>query len=268
MASNRAAHPWHQCQSFSSGIGNFGHLRGFVYLGKITSRIDMFARGYWMRAALSLLAIAGLSIAAFVHYGNHIPPPKQLSIFQQSKETDSEGKEAETTPLSASDKTVTMVSPLEQFMQGAKTDKPAEDRAPRNVVPSDLIAPSPVGTSGVILHKTFSVATAATFSFLIPAHAATPQLHGRYRSFIRRAGNQSSEEAPDIAFLLMNEEQYADVLSGQSVDALFAVDASHDQEIDFGLPASQNRPAKFYLVFRNRPSEGNKIVQADFTVDF
>ena len=223
-----------------------------------------------MRAVLSWLAIGGLSIAAFMHYGNHIPQLKQLSIFQQSKATDSEGKEkeAETTPPPASDKIVSMVSPLEQLMEGVKADKPAEDRAPRKLVPSDLIAPSPVGTSGVILHKTFSVARAATFSFLIPAHAATPQLHGRYRSFIRRAGNQSSEEAPDIAFLLMNEEQYADVLSGQSVDALFAVDASHDQEIDFGLPASQNHPAKFYLVFRNRPSEGKKIVQADFTVDF
>ena len=222
-----------------------------------------------MRAALSWLAIGGLSIAAFMHYGNHIPQLKQLSIFQQSKATDSEGKEkeAETTPPPASDKIVSMVSPLEQLMEGVKADKPAEDRAPRKLVPSDLIAPSPVGTSGVILHKTFSVARAATFSFLIPAHAATPQLHGRYQSFIRQAG-QSSEEAADIAFLLLNEEQHADFLSGQPADVLLAVDASHDQEINFGLPASQNHPAKFYLVFRNSPSAGKKIVQADFTVDF
>jgi hypothetical protein len=221
-----------------------------------------------MRAALSWLAIGGLSIAAFVHYGNHISQLKQLSIFQHSKETDSEEKEAETTPPSASDKTVTVVSPLEQLMGVVKADKPAEDRAPRKLVPSDLIAPSPVGTSGVILHKTFSVATAATFSFLIPAHAATPQLHGRYQSFIRQAGNQSSEEAADITFLLLNEEQHADFLSGQPADVLFSVDASHDQEVNFRLPASQNLPAKFYLVFRNRPSEGKKIVQAEFTVDF
>jgi hypothetical protein len=220
-----------------------------------------------MRAALSWLAIGGLSIAAFVHYGNHIPHLKQLSIAQQSKETDSEGKEAETTPPSASDKTVIMVSPLEQLM-GAKAAKPPEARAPRKLVPSDLIAPSPVGTSGVILHKTFSVATAATFSFLIPAHAATPQLHGRYQSFIRQAGNQSSEEAADIAFLLMSEEQHADFLSGQPADVLFSVEASHDQGVNFGLPASQNHPAKFYLMFRNSPSAGKKIVQADFTVDF
>src|SRR6202521_2101157 len=140
----------------ASQASNFGHLRGSVYLGKITSRFGMFARGYWMRAALSWLAIGGLSIAAFVHYGNHIPQLKQLSIFQQSKETDLEGKEAETTPPSASGKTVNMVSPLEQLMEGAKSDKPAEDRAPRNLVPSDLIAPSPVGTGGVILHMTFS----------------------------------------------------------------------------------------------------------------
>jgi hypothetical protein len=222
-----------------------------------------------MRAALSWLAIGGLSIAAFMHYGNHIPQLKQLSIFQRSKATDSEGKEAETAPPSASDKMVSVVSPLEQLMEGAKADKPAEDRAPpRKLVPSDLIAPSPVGTSGVILHKTFSVATAATFSFLIPAHAATPQLHGRYQSFIRQTGNQSSGEAADIAFLLMNEEQHAAFLSGQPADVLFSVDASHDQEVNFGLPSSQNHPAKFYLMFRNSSSEGKKIVQADFTVDF
>jgi hypothetical protein len=220
-----------------------------------------------MRAALSWLAIGGLSIAAFVHYGNHIPQLKQLSILQKSKETDSEGIEAETTPPSAPDKIVSVVSPLEQWMEGAKANKPAEDRAPSKLVPSDLIAPSPVGTSGVILHKTFSVATAATFSFLIPAHAVSPQLHGRYQSFIRQAG-QSSEEAADIDFLLMNEEQHANFLSGQPADVLFSVDASHDQEVNFGLPASQNHPAKFYLVFRNSPSEGKKIVQADFTVDF
>ena len=221
-----------------------------------------------MRAALSWLAIGGMSIAAFVHYGNHIPQLKQLSIFQQSKQTDSEGTEAETTPPSGSDEIVSMASPLQQVMEGAKADKPAEDRAPSKLVPSDLIAPSPVGTSGVILHKTFSVVTAATFSFLIPAHAATPHLHGRYQSFIRQAGNQSSEEAADITFLLMNEEQHADFLSGQPADVLFSVDASHDQDVNFGLPTSQNQPAKFYLVFRNSPAEGKKIVQADFTVDF
>jgi hypothetical protein len=234
----------------------------------MTLRFGKFARGYWMRAALSWLAIGGLSITAFVHYGNHIPQLKQLSIFQQSKQPDSEGKEAETTPPSASDRMVSVVSPLEKLMEGVKADKPAEDRAPRQLVPSDLIAPSPVGTSGVILHRTFSVASAATFSFLIPAHAATPQLHGRYQSFTRQAGNQSSEEAADIAFLLLNEEQHADFLSGQPADVLFSVDASHDQEVNFGLPASQNHPAKFYLVFRNSPREGKKTVQADFTVDF
>ncbi|HVR22267.1 MAG TPA: hypothetical protein VMU26_03015 [Candidatus Polarisedimenticolia bacterium] len=220
-----------------------------------------------MRAALSWLAIGGLSIAGFVHYGNHIPQLKQLSIFQQSKETDPEGKDAETTSPSASDKIVSVASPREQRMEGAKANKPAEDLALSKLVPSDLIAPSPAGTGGVILHKTFSVATAATFSFLIPAHAASPQLHGRYQSLIRQAG-QSSEEAADIDFLLMNEEQHAHFLSGQPADVLFSVDASHDQEVNFGLPASQNHPAKFYLVFRNSPSEGKKTVQADFTVDF
>ena len=225
-----------------------------------------------MRAALPWLAIVGLSIAAFVHYGDHLPQLKQLSFFQQSKEANStETKETDPTPpaASTSDKLVTMVSPLEQLMDGSgsKPEKPPEDHTPRK--PSaDLIAPSPVGTSGVILHKTFSVATSINFPFVIPAHAATPQLRGHYQSFTRQDGTQAGEESADVSFLLMNEEQYTEFINRRPADALFSVDSSHDQNINFGLPASQSQPAKFYLVFRNSPGEGKKIVKADFTVDF
>jgi hypothetical protein len=226
-----------------------------------------------MRAALNLLIIGGLLTAAFVHYGNHIPQLKQLS-FLQSKETDSaEGKDPATT--TTSDKLVTMVSPLQRLMEGSDSkgsdsnpDKPAETQTPWKTHKADLIAPSPVGTSGVILHKTFSVATAVGFSFLIPAHAATPQLHGHYRGFAHQEGIQGGDESGDISFLLMNEEQHADFKSGQPADALLSLDASHDQVVNFGLPASQNQPARFYLVFRNLPGESKKTVQADFSVDF
>jgi hypothetical protein len=38
--------------------------------------------------------------------------------------------------------------------------------------------------------------------------------------------------------------------------------------VNFNLPASRDLPVKYYLVFRNEPREGKKIVQADFKVDF
>jgi hypothetical protein len=226
-----------------------------------------------MRAALNLLIIGGLLIAAFVHYGNRIPQLKQLSFFQ-SKDTDS-AAEKEPAATTTSDKPVTIVSPLQQLMEGSdpkgsdsNPDKPAETQTPWKTHKADLIAPSPVGTSGVILHKTFSVATAAGFSFLIPAHAATPKLHGHYRGFTHQEGIQGGDESGDVAFVLMNEEQHADFASGHPADVLLSLEAAHDQEVNFGLPASRNQPARFYLVFRNLPGESKKTVQADFSVDF
>jgi hypothetical protein len=224
-----------------------------------------------MRAALNLLVIGALLTAAFVHYGNRIPQLKQLSLLQQSKnkDTDSAG-EKETAAPSASGKPVNFVSPLQQLMGEGdpNSDKQEENRSPWKTHKSDLIASSPVGTSGVILHKTFSVATSAGFSFVIPAHAMTPQLHGHYRGFAHQQGNQGGDESGDISFFLMNEEQHADFASGHPADTLLSLDASHDQEVNFSLPASLNQPAKFYLMFRNAPGESKKIVQADFSVDF
>ena len=221
-----------------------------------------------MRAVLPWLIIFGLFIAAFVHYGNQIPSLKQLALSHTKEATDT--KDADPTPavLPASDKPVTFVSPLEQLM--GPTDSSATDSTPEKPPvphplgkpnPKDLIAPSPVGTSGVILHRTFSVANAVDFPFIIPAHAATPKLRGHYQS-------QSADENTNVGFLLMNEEQYTDFINRRPIDSLFSVDSSHDQDINFGLPSSLSQPAKFYLVFRNSPGEGRKTVKADFAVDF
>lgn len=136
------------------------------------------------------------------------------------------------------------------------------------VVPStDRVGPSPLGTSQNILHKTFSVRTSATFPFEIPPHASTPHLHGQYKSFLKESG-QSGGRA-NVDFLILNEDQYADFIHRQSGETVFATEASHDQEVEVGLPASQERPLKFFLVFRNSSGEKTtKLVQADFTVDF
>jgi hypothetical protein len=235
-----------------------------------------------MRAALNLLIVGAVLTAAFVHYGNHLPQLKQLAVPPQSKEPNSTelkdndlaraiAENSDPTTIS-NDQLVTVVGPLQQFMNNnndnEKPEKPAEDHTPHKPSPSDLIAPSPVGTSGVVLHKTFSVAGAAKFSFVIPAHAATPQLHGHYRSFAHSDGAQVGDLSANVGFLLMNEEQHAEFVNGGADDVLLSLNSSHDQDVNFALPTSQNQPLKFYLVFRNTPGESKKIVQADFTVDF
>ena len=133
--------------------------------------------------------------------------------------------------------------------------------------PSERIAPSPVGTSQTILQKTFAVKKSlVTFPFDIPSHAVRPHLHGIFESFAREV-HGASDESANIDFLIVNQEQYADLVSDRPSEALMSVEASHNQAVNFDLPASLDRPVKYYLVFRNS-SGGGKVVEANFRVDF
>jgi hypothetical protein len=160
--------------------------------------------------------------------------------------------------------------PLAEWIEKAEKANPLrKPDPPRKPHPSDHIAPSPVGTGSEIVRKTFAVTSTAKFLFEVPPHAASPQLHGTYRSFAKDSGVQSSDESADVDLLLMNDQQYADFLSGNPADTVYSVDASHDQDVNFGLPATLNQPAHYYLVFRNSSARaGKKVVQADFRVDF
>jgi hypothetical protein len=136
------------------------------------------------------------------------------------------------------------------------------------VDPSERAAPSPVGTTQNVLQKTFPLKTTAIFPIEIPAHAATPHLHGIFESF---AGQERglSDDSADIDFLILNEAQQADFAADRPSEAMFTVEASHNQIVNFDLPASMNRPVKYYLVFRNPDgSKHSKVVEADFRVEF
>jgi hypothetical protein len=121
---------------------------------------------------------------------------------------------------------------------------------------SEHVGDSPVGTSTPLLHKTFPVIALVNLPFDIPAHAAMPLLRGTY-----------STVEGDVEFLLLNREQYADLLSGHPREAVFAAEDARSQEVNTGLPPTMDRPARYYLVFRNN-SKGKKLVQADFRVDY
>ena len=130
---------------------------------------------------------------------------------------------------------------------------------------------SPVGTSNAILHQTFAVAGIVNLPFEVPAHASNPQLRGTYRSFLKQgvkhAGGQSSDVAADVEFLVLNQRQYDEFLSGRQGEAVFSVEDAHDQEVNAGLPPTFDEAAKYYLVFRNN-SHAKRVVQADFRIDF
>jgi hypothetical protein len=141
---------------------------------------------------------------------------------------------------------------------------PAEEIIPAR----DRVAPSPVGTSQTVLHKTFSVKSSVTFPFEIPPHAVRPHLHGIFESFVSKVHGPSDDEA-NVDFLIVNADQYADLTSNRPSEALFSADASHNQSVNVDLPASLDQPVKYYLVFRSAPGKGPaKVVEADFQVDF
>jgi hypothetical protein len=106
------------------------------------------------------------------------------------------------------------------------------------------------------------------FPFEIPAHAAQPHLHGIFESFLGKM-HGASDDSADIDFLLLNDEQYKDFSSDRPSESILTVEASHNQAVNFDLPASMNQPVKYYLVFRNpEGKKESKVVEANFRVDF
>ena len=217
-----------------------------------------------MPKGIGLLLMSLALVGGAVYYRNQLSLPKQQAAAEQPQEVEDKPDAQD------SDKIMKAEGPLAEWMD--KAEKATSLRKPepvRKPHPSDHIAPSPVGTSSEIVRKTFALTSSAKFLFEVPAHAASPQLHGIYRSFAKDSGVQSSDESADVDLLLMNDQQYADYLSGHPADTVYSVDASHDQDVNFGLPATLDRPVQYYLIFRNSSAgTGKKVVQADFHVDF
>lgn len=165
---------------------------------------------------------------------------------------------------------IAVTGPLANYVAKNATHAATPQPVSHQLTAEDHIEDSPVGSSSQIVKKTFPLARAVQFSFEIPPHAATPKVHGTFRSFVQQGlGPSADDSASNINVLLMNEQQYAEFSSGREPDVLFITDASHYQDIDFELSPSQNQPVKYHLIFRSAPSTApRKIVQADVAVDF
>jgi len=136
------------------------------------------------------------------------------------------------------------------------------------ITQSEHVGPSPVGTDQTVLQKTFNLKTSATFPFEIPSHAVRPHLHGIFQSFVRKV-HGASDDSANVDFLIVNEEQHAELESNRPNEALFSVEASHNQAVNFDLPASMNQPVKYYLVFRSSDGgKSGKVVEANFRIDY
>ena len=121
------------------------------------------------------------------------------------------------------------------------------------------------------LHKTFTVKKSAQFSIEVPSHSVIPRIHGTFDSFVPRPGDDNlSDDSTDVSFLLMNSEQIADYVRNPSGStSLYSVEATHNHEVDFVLPPTNDAPAKYYVVFVNAPGGAPvKSVNADFSLFF
>jgi hypothetical protein len=132
----------------------------------------------------------------------------------------------------------------------------------------ERVAPTPAGTSQTVLEKSFSVKTSSTFPFEVPAHISRPHLHGIFQAFAGKL-HGASDDTANIDFVILNEEQQNNAANGRPSEALFSVEGSHNQAINFDFPPSMNQPVTYYLVFRNPDgNKGSKFVEANFRVDF
>ncbi len=218
-----------------------------------------------MMKKLGWLLLGGLLVCGY-SYVRENPKQKLLALLKHLPQADPTKAQPAGQAASESGPNGTVVAPWIALMRGGEQSEP--EHAPGKPHPMDHIAASPVGGSNSILHKTFSVGTLAKFPFEIPSHAATPHLHGTFRSFLQQAA-QSSDDSGNVDFLVLNQQQYGELASGRRSEALFSAEATHDQEVNLGLPVSQDQPQKYYLVFRNSSNqEGRKLVEASFTVDF
>ena len=118
------------------------------------------------------------------------------------------------------------------------------------------------------LHKTFAVKTFTSYAIAVPPHIVVPRVHGTFTSFVKDGEDRQSDDSTDISFLLMSADQYAEYAHGnRQATALYTVDSSHSQEVEFLLPPTKEDAVKYYLVFANLPTgKAAKMVEADFTL--
>jgi hypothetical protein len=165
---------------------------------------------------------------------------------------------------------VILVAGALMFLAACKQQKQADRVSPDNL-PALPTQPDAQAKPIKFLRKTFTVKKAATFSVEVPPHSVIPRIHGTFQSFVPRPGDDDlSDESTDVTFLLMNTEQYADfVRNPAGSTAVYSVEATHNHEVEYVLPPTNDSAVKYYVVFVSAPGGVPvKSVNADFGLYF
>jgi hypothetical protein len=216
-----------------------------------------------MRAIFGLLVSTLILVVLVVFTWMHLRHAADSSEIHAAPILE-KAKQAQTT----ADPSVTLVGPLSTYMskQGpvAVETVQAVEYKPTT---ADRVGGSVAGTSMPILHDKFHVSVIVDLPFNVPPHAAMPQLHGTFRSFLPASAKPTGDTDADVEFHLLNDQQYSNFLNAKPSEALFSADATHDEEVNASLPPSLNKPVTYHMVFVNE-SRKKKVVQADFRLDF
>ena len=219
-----------------------------------------------MRTLFGFLVISFVLILTGSFVWTHVRrSADKMSLPVQTEATSTEPQYAE---AQNAQKMVTVTGPLADYMAGQDGQKVETlQLAPYKAVPSDHVGGSVVGSSTPLLHQTFGIRNAVDLPFEVPAHATNPQLRGTYSSASKRAASKKAGDGVDL--LLLNEKQFSDFLNGHAGEATFSAEDASEQEVNANLPPTFGQPQKYHLIFRNASREtGNKVVQADFRIDY
>jgi hypothetical protein len=227
-----------------------------------------------MRSALgwlgTFLILIVMSAYTWMHVRVEADSVDFVSARDLAKPAQSAEKKSQDTRDDAS-QPVTMAGPLADYM------KHQQDRSKPDEIESIGYHPAGSGHVGgrmvssgtTILQKTFEVTGTVELPFSLPAHACDPQLHGSFRSYLEGGKLESNPSKADIEFLVLNDEEYTNLLGGRPSDALFSAEAAHNQEVNTRLPPTFDKPVTFHLVFRNDVRGApKKLVETDLRVDY
>ena len=111
-----------------------------------------------------------------------------------------------------------------------------------------------------LIHRRIPVKYAQSISFVIPAQASHPRLHGR---FVASGGSGA------IDIMLMNPQEFDQFIHYQEVTVGFSQNGSSRGQISWTIGATYRDPQKYYLVFHSAEETANPTwVDADFTLSF
>jgi len=131
--------------------------------------------------------------------------------------------------------------------------------------PADHVDLKPTPPQCNFLHTRFAVKNYNEFSFVVPANQTNPRLHGYFRSWV---DGGSAKDAANVDMLLLNDREFDDFRQGREGKSTYAVEATHNQAVDFAISSTFRDARSYHLVFRTPEGSKSTVVDADFTLSF